>query len=68
MALPLRQRDRRSAVPARAVPAPRPQLAVVPGRRRFAWFAVTLSIMMRAVPAAWANSSAGGTRDSNSLC
>jgi cell division protein FtsL len=49
MALPLRQRERRSAATTRTTPTPRPQLAVVPGRRRFAWFAVTLSIMIGGV-------------------
>lgn len=46
MATPLRQRDRR---PVATTPAPRPQLAVVEGRRRFAWFAVTLSVMIGSV-------------------
>lgn len=42
MASPLRHRARRT-VP---TPEPRPQLAVVEGRRRVAWFAVTLSVMI----------------------
>lgn len=46
MAIPLRQRDRRVTT-APAVAAPK--LAVVEGRRRFAWFAVTLSVMIGAI-------------------
>lgn len=48
MATPLRQRDRRistSTTPA----ASRPQLQVVQGRRRVAWFAVSLSVMIGGV-------------------
>lgn len=46
MAIPLRHRDRRVTT----APAPAaPQLAVVEGRRRFAWFAVTLSVMIGAI-------------------
>ena len=48
MAIPLRQRDRRAATAA-APTATRPTLAVVEGRRRFAWFAVTLSMMIGGV-------------------
>lgn len=52
MAIPLRSlklspRDRRA--PATTAPAGTPALAVVEGRRRFAWFAVTLSIMIGGV-------------------
>lgn len=46
MATPLRQRDRRIAVPSKEQ---RPQLAVVEGRRRVAWFAVSLSVMIGGV-------------------
>ena len=50
MAIPLRQRDRRPAATTVATTtAPRPQLAVVEGRRRVAWFAVTLSVMIGGV-------------------
>lgn len=45
MAIPLRHRDRAPA----ASPAPKPALAVVQGRRRVAWFAVALSVMMGGV-------------------
>lgn len=48
MALPLRQRDRRPVAIERTSSA-RPQLAVVEGRRRVAWFAVTLSMMIGGV-------------------
>lgn len=44
MATPLRQRDRRPVTSATS--SSRPQLAVVEGRRRVAWFAVTLSVMI----------------------
>lgn len=42
MASPLRHRARRSV----EVPESRPQLAVVEGRRRVAWFAVSLAVMI----------------------
>lgn len=47
MAIPLRTRDRRAVVSTtRRV---QPNLAVVEGRRRVAWFAVTLSVMIGGV-------------------
>lgn len=49
MATPLRQRDRRAATQPRPPASPRPELAVVEGRRRVAWFAVSLSVMIGAV-------------------
>jgi hypothetical protein len=51
MAIPLRQRDRRPTTgrPAAESAATRPQLAVVEGRRRVAWFAVSLSVMIGGV-------------------
>lgn len=49
MAIPLRQRDRRPTAGAPAATAPRPVFAVVEGRRRVAWFAVTLSMMIGGV-------------------
>ena len=48
MAVPLRQRDRRSTATVPATAA-RPNLAVVEGRRRVAWFVVTLSMMIGGV-------------------
>ena len=46
MAIPLRQRDRRAVAP----PARQQQkFAVVEGRRRVAWFAVSLSVMIGGV-------------------
>lgn len=53
MTAPLRQRDRRPSItPQIAVSSPStsgPQLAVVAGRRRVAWFVVTLSVMIGGV-------------------
>lgn len=49
MAIPLRQRDRRPSSQPASTRTSQPQLAVVEGRRRFAWFAVTLSVMIGAI-------------------